>query len=181
MRSSNSARLLTLGAALLGASACGDASTSKKGTVDAEVISIRDLGPVADADLSQREDATFIDFALPADMKVLDAVVDAAVEWDLGIRPDAAACSPTVVGDTGGAATLPEGTGDVTTQAGDDFFRVTVIDPRGRPLPGATISLILSAEADAFTLVAHALSCSPVLSRCRLPHRLRRPLRARTP
>jgi hypothetical protein len=156
MRRTHSARLLTLGAALLGAAACGDASTSKKSTVDAEVISIRDLGPVVDADLSQREDATPIDFAPPPDLKVLDAVVDAAVEWDLGIRPDAGACTPTVVSDAGGVASLPEGVGDVTTQAGDDFFRVTVIDPRGRPLPGASVSVIFSAEADAFTLVAHA-------------------------
>lgn len=156
MRRYHPARLLTLGAALLGSTACGDASTSNKTTVDAEVISIRDIGPVVDADLSEREDATPIDFAPPPDARILDAVADAAVEWDLGIRPDAAACTPTVVDDTGGAAALAEGAGDITTRTGDDFFRVTVVDPRGRPVPGAAVSVILSAEADAFTLVAHA-------------------------
>ena len=145
--------LVTMGAltGLLGA--CGDSQSSSK-LPDAESIEIRDLGAVVDADLTNRRDATPLDLGPPpADLLELDAHTDLAVEWDFAPRPDAASCSPTVLSAEGGSAPLTAGTGDATSADGGTFWRVQVVDPRGRALE-AQASLVVSAEA--FTLIVHA-------------------------
>ena len=148
------ARLAAAGATLL-LWACGD-SASRHPEADVEPIAIRDLGGGPDADNGPLVDATPLDLGAPpvSDLGILDAFHDAVVPWDLAPRPDAAACTPTLLGASGGAAVFEAGTGDVTTSDGGVFWRVTVVDQRGRPLAGAAAGVILG--PDAFTMVFHA-------------------------
>lgn len=156
------ARLASAGlaglAGLAGAlAACDDTAGSGAGAPDVTVRLLPDVGPDGGPDTGPVVDATLLDVGVPVDQGSVDMQPDGPppVFGDFEPRPDAAACTLiALASDDGGQAALEPGAGDVTTASGADFWRITVVDARGRPLPAATASFIIG--ADAFTLVVHA-------------------------